>query len=48
MAGGCHLNRPIDVLLDVAGFQPVVIDRGYGEGPRPMSYLYRGVAVVSG
>ena len=48
VAGGCHLNRPIDVLLERAGFQPITLDRGYGEGPRPMSYLYKGVAVAPG
>jgi ubiquinone/menaquinone biosynthesis C-methylase UbiE len=46
VAGGCHLNRPIDALLEGAGFQPVTLDRGYGEGPRMMSYLYKGVAVA--
>jgi ubiquinone/menaquinone biosynthesis C-methylase UbiE len=48
VAGGCHLNRPIDTLLDAAGFQPITLDRGYGEGPRAMSYLYKGVAVAPG
>jgi len=48
VAGGCHLNRPIDALLEAAGFQPITLDRGYGEGPRPMSYLYKGVAVAPG
>jgi ubiquinone/menaquinone biosynthesis C-methylase UbiE len=47
IAGGCHLNRPIDVLLEGAGFRPSALDRGYGEGPRPMSYLYKGVAVAA-
>jgi ubiquinone/menaquinone biosynthesis C-methylase UbiE len=48
VAGGCHLNRPIDALVEKAGFQPITLDRGYGEGPRPMSYLYKGVAVAPG
>jgi ubiquinone/menaquinone biosynthesis C-methylase UbiE len=48
VAGGCHLNRPIDALLEAAGFQPITLDRGYGEGPRPMSYLCKGVAVAPG
>jgi ubiquinone/menaquinone biosynthesis C-methylase UbiE len=46
VAGGCHLNRPIDALLETAGFEPITLDRGYGEGPRTMSYLYKGVAVA--
>ena len=45
IAGGCHLNRPIDRLLDDAGFQPTTLDRGYGEGPKVTSYLYKGMAV---
>lgn len=44
LSGGCNLNREIDELLVRAGFQLREIDRGYGEGPRPMVYLYRGVA----
>jgi ubiquinone/menaquinone biosynthesis C-methylase UbiE len=48
VAGGCHLNRPIDALLDGAGFQPITLDRGYAEGPKTMSYLYKGVAVAPG
>jgi hypothetical protein len=47
VAGGCHLNRPIDALLETAGFRPITLDRGYGEGLRPMSYLYKGVAVTA-
>lgn len=46
IAGGCHLNRPIDALLEDAGFRPVALERGYGIGPRPMSYLYKGVAIA--
>jgi len=48
VAGGCHLNRPIDALLESAGFRAITLDRGYGEGPRVMSYLYKGVAVEPG
>lgn len=48
VAGGCHLNRKIDDLITDAGFLLSEIDRGYGDGPRPMAYLYRGVARPSG
>jgi ubiquinone/menaquinone biosynthesis C-methylase UbiE len=48
IAGGCHLNRPIDTLLESAGFRAITLDRGYGDGPRLMSYLYKGVAVAPG
>lgn len=44
MAGGCHLNRKIDDLINDAGFLLTQIDRGYGGGPKPMAYLYRGLA----
>jgi ubiquinone/menaquinone biosynthesis C-methylase UbiE len=44
LAGGCHLNRPIDTLIASAGFRIVQLERGYGAGPRPFDYLYRGVA----
>jgi ubiquinone/menaquinone biosynthesis C-methylase UbiE len=48
IAGGCHLNRPIDTLLEAADFRAVTLDRGYGDGPRVLSYLYKGVAVAPG
>jgi ubiquinone/menaquinone biosynthesis C-methylase UbiE len=44
LAGGCHLNREIDRLLTHGGFRVEQIERGYGAGPRPFSYLYRGIA----
>ncbi len=45
LAGGCHLDRPIDELIVDAGFELTEIDRGYGSGSRWFSYLYRGQAV---
>jgi ubiquinone/menaquinone biosynthesis C-methylase UbiE len=44
VAGGCHLNRPIDEILKRAGFEVPELDAGYGAGPRVAAYLYRGVA----
>lgn len=44
LAGGCNLDRPIDALISDAGFHFRRLDRGYGTGPRPFDYLYRGVA----
>ena len=44
IAGGCNLNRKIDALLLDAGFEITESEQGYGTGPRPMSYRYRGVA----
>lgn len=44
LAGGCHLNRPIEDLVTGARFRLREIDRGYSEGPRPFTYLSRGIA----
>jgi hypothetical protein len=43
IGGGCHLNRPIDQLIDAA----VRIDglkTGYMKGPKPMTFMYEGEA----
>jgi ubiquinone/menaquinone biosynthesis C-methylase UbiE len=48
VAGGCHLDRPIDALLQAAGFTLETLSTGYGVGPRPFVYLYRGVARPAG
>ena len=48
LAGGCNLNRRIDDLVAGAGFEITSIERGYGEGPRPFSYLYKGIAARGG
>ena len=45
LAGGCHLDRPIDGLIVDAGFTLAEIDREYGTGSRWFSYIYRGRAV---
>lgn len=47
IAGGCHLNRPIDTLIAEAGFSPLTLDRGYASGLKLMAYLYKGVAVTA-
>jgi SAM-dependent methyltransferase len=44
VAGGCHLNRPIDRLLQLGGFEALEMHRGYLAGPRVGAYLYRGMA----
>ncbi|HUF46246.1 MAG TPA: class I SAM-dependent methyltransferase [Vicinamibacterales bacterium] len=48
IAGGCHLNRPIDTLVESAGFVIERLDTGYAEGPRPMAFMYEGRAVRRG
>jgi ubiquinone/menaquinone biosynthesis C-methylase UbiE len=44
VAGGCNLNRPITELLTQAGFGIEHVETGYGTGPRPMTFMYEGVA----
>jgi ubiquinone/menaquinone biosynthesis C-methylase UbiE len=44
IAGGCHLNRPIDQLIEAGRFEIVELERGYVRGPRVGSYFYRGTA----
>lgn len=44
IAGGCHLNRPIADLIESAGFRIEQMNTGYGEGPRPMVFMYEGMA----
>lgn len=45
-AGGCHLDRPIRELIEKAGFQIAELDMAYAEGPRLMTFFYRGRAVA--
>lgn len=44
LAGGCHLNRKMDALIAGAGFELAELETGYAPGPKPLAYLYRGVA----
>src|SRR5215472_12051586 len=44
IAGGCHLNRPIADLLKAADFRVSRLDTGYMRGPKPMTFMYEGVA----
>ena len=46
-AGGCHLNRPIDPLIDSAGFTVTQMDNFHIKGPKPMGYMYEGLATKS-
>lgn len=44
-AGNCHLNRPIDRLIEGAGFRLDHLETGYRtRGPRLVSFLYEGSA----
>jgi ubiquinone/menaquinone biosynthesis C-methylase UbiE len=44
VVGGCHLDRDIAALVRGAGLEIVELATYYGEGPRPFSYRYQGVA----
>ncbi|MBF0659702.1 class I SAM-dependent methyltransferase [Psychrobacter sp. NG25] len=44
MAGGCHLDRDIPALIRAGGFVIDELSEAYLPGPRPMSYVYSGVA----
>jgi hypothetical protein len=44
--GGCHFNRPIQTLIENAGFTITNIATGYMKGPRPMTFMYEGRAAV--
>lgn len=44
LAGGCHLNRPIQALLEQSGFRVAQLATGYAQGPRPMTFMYEGIA----
>lgn len=43
LAGGCHLDRDVPLLLRDAGLQ-VNLQQGYSAGPRPLTYHYLGQA----
>jgi ubiquinone/menaquinone biosynthesis C-methylase UbiE len=44
IAGGCHLDRPIRGLIQDAGFNIASLEANYGEGPKPMVFIYEGSA----
>ena len=44
LAGGCHLNRDVDGLIEAAGFRVERLDTGYMKGPKAMTFMYEGIA----
>ncbi|MGK9169645.1 class I SAM-dependent methyltransferase [Inquilinus limosus] len=44
ISGGCHLNRPIQAMIESSGFRVDRIETGYMPGPKPMSFMYEGSA----
>ena len=45
LGGGCHVNRKIDQLVLDAGLRTIDYETFYMDGPKILSYMYRGVAV---
>ena len=41
---GCNINRPIDELVQAAGFELTSLREFQGKGPQVVSHLYRGIA----
>ena len=44
IAGGCHLNRKMDDLVQAAGFRMADLKTGYLPGPKPLTFMYEGRA----
>src|SRR5215469_1406746 len=44
LAGGCQLDRPIADLVRGSGFRLTHLQTGYMQGPKPMTFMYEGVA----
>ena len=44
ISGGCHLNRPIQALIERAGYRIERIETGYMPGLKPMTFMYEGSA----
>lgn len=45
IAGGCHINRPIDRMVREAGFELAELSNHYAPGPRTHTYMYEGRAL---
>jgi len=43
-AGGCHLNRPVDQLIEDAGFVMTRLETFFIKGPKPFGHMFEGVA----
>ncbi|HUF83882.1 MAG TPA: class I SAM-dependent methyltransferase [Acidimicrobiia bacterium] len=44
IAGGCHLDRPIDELVRDSGLEMTHLENFYLRGPKPLGYMFEGVA----
>ena len=43
-AGNCHLDRPTAALIEGSGFRMDRLETGYARGPKPMAFMYEGLA----
>ena len=44
VSGGCHLNRPIATMIEEGGFLMDRLETGYMPGPKPLAFMYEGIA----
>ncbi len=44
LAGGCHLNRPIQALIEASGLELAKIANYHLQGPKASGYMHEGVA----
>ena len=44
LAGGCHLNRPIGLLVADSGLDLTRMENYYAKGPKPFGYMFEGRA----
>jgi ubiquinone/menaquinone biosynthesis C-methylase UbiE len=44
ISGGCHLNRPIQSMIENVGFDIDRMKTSYMPGPKPMTFMYEGSA----
>ncbi|HEY2642041.1 MAG TPA: class I SAM-dependent methyltransferase [Streptosporangiaceae bacterium] len=47
VAGGCHLNRPIDLLVAGSGLTIARLDNYYAKAPKTFGYMFEGTATKS-
>lgn len=45
IAGGCHLDRPIDALVAGSGLRVTALDTFHVKGPKTFGHMFQGVAV---
>jgi SAM-dependent methyltransferase len=46
--GGCHLDRPIDALIEGAGLRLAALDTYFVRGPKAFTHLFEGTASAAG